>query len=643
MRRFFMVGLLLTAGASGPRAEDKSGDWLNPYHLEDTIVVTANRLPTPVSQTASSVTVLTSEEIQRSQATNLAEALRTVPGLNVVQSGGPGQQTSLFLRGANAEHVLVLVDGVEINDPSSPSNAVNLANLDVANVDRIEILRGPQSVLYGSDAVGGIVQIFTKRGAGRPEISVSADGGSLNTYSEQFAVRAGTEQHDYSVDVSRRSTDGISAAAGGANAERDGYDNTTVSGSAGLRPSSKIQLRLAGHWSESHANLDQGFGVLDDPNYTMNSKEQFGSARLEHDISRGIWRQQFGAYVTHYERRTLDGRDPAHPDDTSDAHYAGLRVKYDWQLAAALRESLRLTVGAETEADQLDQTLFYLPSWFGDPLSKLGVVESRTSGAYAMGELGRADVGTVTLGGRWDHHDQFGGHGTYRATGVYHVNGLHLKLKTAYGTGFKAPSLYQIYDPATGNPKLHPEQSRGGEIGFEKTLLQAQLTLGATYFLTHFDNLIRYEVQNPITYEGKMTNVAKASTRGIETFISYVSCSSRLRLDYTYTKAIDRSTDLDLFRRPRHKASVLAERQFTKALFLRSEVSYTGRRDDLGGPTGRVTLHEYTLVDLAGSYLLRDGFKLSARVNNLFNTDYEEVLGFENLPRTISLGVEATL
>ncbi len=638
MRRFFMLGIMLLAGATGPRAEDKPGDWLNPYHLEDTIVVTANRLATPVSQTASSVTVITAKEIQQSQATNLAEALRSVPGLNVVQSGGPGQQTSLFLRGANAEHVLVLIDGVKINDPSSPNNATNLANLGVANIDRIEILRGPQSVLYGSDAVGGIIQIFTKRGTGRPEINLSAEGGSLNTYSEQLAVRAGQEQHDYSVTLSRHSTDGISASRNGV--EKDGYANTTVAAAAGLRPSSKIQLRLTGQASESDVDLDQGYGVLDDPNYTMYSKEQYASARLDHDISRGLWRQQFGAYLTRYERRTIDRRDTNHPDDTSSTHYDGLRIKYDWQLAAALRESLRMTVGAETESDQLNQRLFYLPVWSGDSLSKLGVVKSRTSGMYAMGELSREGLGAITAGGRFDHHDQFGDHGTYRLTGVYHLNLLRLKLRATYGTGFKSPSLYQIYDPGTGNPRLNPEASRGGEVGLDYHPHGDAVSTGITYFHTDFDDLIQFQ-----STTGHMGNVARARSLGVETYGSLDLRQTRIYLSYTYTEAVDRDSSQFLLRRPKNKVSLQAEQQVVPSFLMRGDIIYTGKRYDVdytAWPPQRVTLHDYTLMNLAGSYTLRDGFRLSARIDNLFNTEYEEVWSYESMPRTVSLGVEAT-
>jgi vitamin B12 transporter len=639
MRRFFMLGLLLVAGATGPRAENKPGDWLNPYHLEDTIVVTANRFATPTRQVASSVTVITAEEIERSQATSVTELLRTVPGLDVVQSGGTGQQTSLFLRGTNAEHVLVLVDGVKINDPSSPSNAVNLANLAADNIDRIEILRGPQSVLYGSDAIGGVVQIFTRLGTGKPELGLSAEAGSLNTYSELLTLRAGNERLDYSVAASRQSTDGISATYGPGKLEKDGYNNTTASAAVGYRPSSRFQLRLTGRLVQSDTDLDQASGVLDDPNYTMDSKEQFASLRVEHDLSREVWKQQFGAYVTHYERSTQDGFDPDHPTDSNDTHYDGLRTKYDWQLAAALGPTTRMTIAAETETEHLDQSLFFGSAW-GPYSSALEGVDARTYAVSAMAQVGYGENLSVTLGGRRDHHDEFGGHSTYRVTGLYRFDDPGLTIKANYGSGFKAPSLYQIYDPGTGNPDLEPENSRGGEVGVDFRPNGSLVSKGITYFQTRFDDLIQYQ-----SATGHMGNVARARTRGVEYYLSLDFRKTRLHYSYTYTEAVDRSSGQALLRRPRNKMSVLVEQQIVSSLLVRGDLIYVAKREDMDytvWPYQRVSLDNYTVVSLAGAYTVREGIKLTARVNNLFDEEYAEALTFNCNPRTVSFGVEAT-
>jgi vitamin B12 transporter len=634
--------VIVASGAMGTRVQAELGSEFNPLHLSDTIVVTANRLATPTSRVGSSVTVITADQIARSQATMVSEILRAVPGVSIVQSGGLGQQTSIFMRGANSEHVLVMIDGVEINDPSSPNNAANLANLPVDNIERIEVLRGPQSVLYGSDAIGGVIQILTRTGLGRPEVSGALEAGSLNTRSERLSVRGGTESNDYSVALSHRSTDAISATKGEEGMEKDGHDNTTLSGALDLRPTSKIQLRLTGHLTESDTDLDQGYGlVLDDPNYTLKSKEQFGSIRVEHDIARGLWRHQFGAYVTHYERSTLDGRDVAHPEDTSSTHYSGTRNKYDWQLAAAPREWLRLIAGAETEEDQLEQSLFYLPSWFGDPLTRLGEVRARTSGVYGMAEsnLGAA---TITAGGRWDHHEMFGSHDTYRLTGLYRLSGVGLTIRATYGSGFKVPSLYQIHDAATGNPDLKPECSWGGEIGLEKGLLAGRLTFGTTYFHTHFGDLIQFRVFDPITFEGMMVNVAEARAIGWESFIGMAWGGAKVRLDHTYTEAIDRSAHQDLVRRPRRKFSLSADCQFAPTLFVGLGITYSSRREDIGGPTGRVMLADYAVVDLTGSWVLHKHVRLSARIGNLFDSEYEEVFRFNHTPRSVMVGLTLT-
>ena len=641
MRRVFIAGLLLASGATGPRAQTAPGDILNPYHLNDTIVVTANRLATPSRQIASSVTVITAQQIEQTGTSTVAEVLRTVPGLDVVQSGGPGQQTSVFLRGANSEHVLVIVDGVEINDPASPNNAVNLATLGTDDIERVEILRGPQSVLYGSDAVGGVIQIFTRRGLGERQVQLSAEAGSFDSYREQLSVAEGRDEFDYSLVVSRRDIGGISASSGAENLESDGLKNTAVSGGIALRPLSRFQVRLAGRISDSDTDLDQGGGVLDDPNYTMNSKDRFVSARLEHDVISNHWWQQFGAYVTRYKRSTLDGIDAAHPMDTNKTEYAGRRIKYDWQSAIALNDISRFTFGAETEEDRLSQALYFGSAW-GDYTARIDDVAARTTGVYALGELSFKRQWYATAGLRYDHHDAFGDYGTYRITTVWMLDRIGLKLRATFGTGFKAPALFQIFDPSTGNPSLRPERSRGGEIGFEESLSGSRLSFGVTYFHTDFDNLIQYRMIDPVNYIGYMVNVAEARTRGTEAFVSYSIASTSIRIDHTYTDADDRQSGQALLRRPRHKASFQAERNITKSLDMRVEINYTGARYDTdysGIEVRRATLHDYAVMNVAGIFKLNSNVRLSGRLGNVLDAKYEEAVHFSSVPRSAALGV----
>jgi len=638
MRRFFVLAsLLLASGATGLRAQSELGDEFNPYHLGDTIVVTANRLATPLREVAASVTVVTAEQIERSQATMVSDILRSVPGLSVVQAGGPGQQTSIFMRGANSEHVLVLVDGVKLNDPSSPSNAVNLANVPADNIQRIEILRGPQSVLYGSDAVGGVIRIFTKCGLGKPKVNLTAEGGSFGTFRESLSLSSGQDDVDYSVVLSRVTSDGVSAISGPGALERDGYANNSLNASFGLRPSGRVQMRFSGRFIEADTDLDQ---ALDDPNYIMNSRERSFSAGIQHEISPGRWWQQFGFYITRYQRSAVDGIDALHPSDSSRTGYDGRRVKYDWQSAYRFSPSVRLTLGLESEEDRLDQSLYY-GSAYGDYWSRLEDVGARTTGPYTLGEVSLNGRWFATVGCRWDNHETFGDHVTYRVTGVYLADAIGVKLRASYGTGLKVPALFQLYDHATGNTDLKPELSRGWEAGVEQTLASDRLTLGTTYFETRFDDLIRFDGA-----AWKMVNLAEALARGIEAEAAYVEGKSSIRLDYTYTDAVDRRTDQPLVRRPRHQINLAATHGLTQALDMQAAVLYTGEREDTDyatWPASRVILDDYLVVNLMMQYRLNSAVQIHGRIENLLDADYQEVLSFNCVPFSVSAGVSLTL
>ncbi|MCX6834838.1 MAG: TonB-dependent receptor [candidate division Zixibacteria bacterium] len=639
MWRFFVLSLVVASGAMGTRARAELGSEFNPHHLSDTIVVTANRLATPTSQVGSSVTVITADQIARSQATMVADVLRTVPGVSVVQSGGSGQQTSIFMRGANSEHVLVLIDGVEINDPSSPNNAANLAHLPVDNIERIEILRGPQSVLYGSDAVGGVIQILTRRPVGKPAVIFASEAGSFHTYHERVAVSSGKDDVDYSVTLSRQDSDGISATSGSDRSEADGYGNTTLSAMFGMRPSRKVAMRFSGRATKAKTDLDQQWGILDDPNYSLLSKERSFSARLEHDVVDNILWQQFGAYITDYTRSTLDSLDTNHPLDAGNSDYEGRRLKFDWQAAARPIEQARVSLGVETEEERMSQSIF-LASAFCDYWNNIRDVRARTTSAYAHGDYSYRERLTATIGLRRDDHRTYGGYTTYRTTVAYRFLDNGLKLRGSYGTGMKVPSLYQLFDPETGNPGLRAETSHGWEAGFELTSRHDTYRVGATYFNTDFEDLIQFD-----GVAWTMANVADARTKGVEALFEYQTGSATANLNYSYTIAVDGASDEPLLRRPKHKTSLQLSYRATEPLFLGLTVNYTGKRDDMdfdAWPARRVILHDYAVLGLSASYRFNPRVSISARVDNLFDAKYEEVFRFNHTPRYVMVGLTLT-
>jgi len=642
-RVLFACVLLIASGASGPRAQSTSGTEFNPYFLEDSIVVTANGFATPLREIATSVTIITRDQIELSQATLALDVLREAPGVDIVRSGGEGQQVSLFLRGTNSYQALVLVDGVEVNDPSSPNNAANPAHMSASEIERIEILRGPQSVLYGSDAVGGVIQIFTRRGSGKPTVRASVEGGSFGTDRQVLAVEQGDERVDYSFGINRLKTDGISAAAEWrGNPEKDGYDNTGYTGTLGLRPADGLQLRLSGGRTRAMADLDKSSGVLDDPDYRLESRDHHFSARLSYVEPRGRWTGQVGAYVTHYERSTHDEVDAAHPDESERTHYQGRRLKFDWQNGVRLHPASQLTFGIETEQDRMEQDLHLVSGW-GDYASLIDQVSARTTAAYVLEQVNLGGVLILGAGGRYDDHELFGDHSNFRVTGALVLDkcvsntGIGLKLRGSYGSGFKAPSLAQLYDPSLGNIGLKPETSTGWEIGFDLRTGSDWVQIGATWFDNSFEDLIVYD---PDTFRN--LNIDAASSHGAELYAAVDYSGVSLRGDWTYTETEDEGTGRALLRRPEHKGSITVSKRFLEKLDVQTAVSYTGSRDDMdyaAWPAERVTLESYTVTNVTASYEIIPHARVYGRIENLFDRQYEEILTYGTPGRAVYVGV----
>ncbi|MCH8027371.1 MAG: TonB-dependent receptor, partial [candidate division Zixibacteria bacterium] len=463
MKRFllFMAALLLVE-ATGIHAQEPSGTEENPRELNDSIVVTANRTATPLRQIGSSVTVITRAEIENSQAVMITDILRNVPGLDVVQSGGAGTLTSLFLRGANAHHTLVLLDGISLNDPSSPNNAADLSNLRTENISRIEILRGPQSVLYGPEAIGGVVQLFTKTGSDKRELSFSSETGSFNSLNFKTALSGSHKKLSYSLSATFLNTDGISAADKDDGAtEKDGYKNSQLSSRLDFDLSEALNLRLTGRYTDSESDIDKTSGVLDDPNYVSDQKELQYGARLIHRPPNSSWQQQLSLAVTDIERNTFDTYDVDHPSDSQSTFTSGDRITISWQGSLQIDRRNALTIGIESERSEFSSDLFFR-SAFGDYSDRIDGKHAWSRGVYVFDQAQIGEKLFLTAGARLDEHKQFGITGTYRVTAAYLFESVNARIRGVIGTGYKAPSIYQLYHPSPfiGNPDLLPEKSR---------------------------------------------------------------------------------------------------------------------------------------------------------------------------------------
>ncbi len=631
MKRFLVfMAASLVLEATGIQAQDKHGTEENPLKLKDSVAVTANRQATPLHEIASSITVITREEIVKSQSAFVAHLLRNVPGVDIVQSGGAGKFTSVFIRGSNAHHALVLLDGIPLNDPSSPNNAADLSNLLTSNVERIEILRGSQSVLYGPEAIGGVVQIFTKAGENKSSVSASSEGGTFGSYNLSGAVSGSHNRLGYSLSAERLQTNGVSSADDAP--ERDGYENTHLSSRLDFSLNQSLRLYLIGRFTDYNSDLDKTSGIFDDPDFVTSQTEQQYQVRLVRQNDKSIWNQQLAFYLGDIERTTFDDFDNAHPDDSEATTTTGQRIGAAFQQSVHTGPLNKLSMGIETEKIAFTSDLFFR-SGFGDYADTVGEKHSWTRGLYLFDQFQFHEKLYLTLGGRLDEHKQFGTTGTYRFTAAYLPNNSGTRLRGVIGTGYKAPAVFQLYHPSPyiGNPNLKPEKSQSWEIGIDQEIKRGLVTIALTYFDNDYDDLIV-----------GIENIDEATANGVEAGLQLKSAKSQTRLEYTYCDSKDKTSEEVLIRRPRHKINVSTEYQFTNKLLVSLTARHTGEREDLDFsqfPAPRVQLDKYTVVNLGAAFEMSKNLTLTSRIENLFDEDYQEVYSYGSTSFSVFAGI----
>jgi len=615
----------------------------------DPIVVTATRTATPLSQIASSVTVITAEEIEEKQQTQVLDVLRSVPGVNVFNNGNRGSSTTIALRGTDNKHTLVLIDGIEFRDAATLGGGPQLENLTTDAIEQIEIVRGAQSVLYGSDAIGGIINIITKKGTRTPQIHTAVEAGSFSTRHENFGFTTADDLANLAFSATLFDTDGFSAAGEKyGNTEDDGYDHTSLSLNFGLTPSETFDLNVNLRTTKSNYEYDDGYdfltGLTADSNATQDSEDQFGRVEGTFHLLEDRLKLVVGASVTDTSR-TVSGDYPA--------GYDGRVSKYDLLSILKLNPQHTLSVGMETEEEDADIATS----------SSVTSGDSRTNAIYVQDQF-TAGHFTATAGARYDDHNEFGGKATWRMAPSYTLSATGTRLKGSIGTGFRAPSINELYGtPVTydysaspwfpaiyrylnGNLNLKPEESFNWDIGVEQAFANNQFILGLTYFYNDIDNFIKNEqiaeeVNTGVTtYTYQTVNVASLKTSGIEATLEWYPIDAvTLKLNYTYTDSKkDDGSRKD--RLPLHHGGFSVDIYPVKKLQINLNANLTGERYD-GDYTGK-TLPSYTLVNLAASYQVKDNLKLFGRIDNLFDKDYEEVAGYGTADFSGYVGLKLT-
>jgi vitamin B12 transporter len=585
----------------------------------ETVVVTATRIPTPELQVASSISVIAADEIAVRQIRTLSDLLKEVPGLNVVQTGGPGGQTSVFMRGTNSNHTKVLVDGIDVSDPSSSTSSFDFGHFLTQDIQKVEILRGPQSGLYGSDAIGGVINIITKSGSGPAQFNARVEAGSFDTFNQAGGVSGSLDQFHYSANIEHLHAGAVPVTplellAPGERRIDDYYDNLTASTKLGFDVTDHFDLGVVARYTNTHLRLTGDnfatFPATPDAEQSANDTRQYytrGSAHFV--VLDGALEQTLG--IAYSNMKSFD-----FSPDNPESDFVGARVKFDWQGNIRLAGDEKLVLGAEHQRDEI-----------ATPISAATTIDS----GYAELQSGFGDTVFNTFSVRYDDNDRFGGKVTYRVAPVYLIKETGTKLKGSVGTAFKAPTLDQMFQnfPDFGffaNPNLKPESSLGYDLGFEQALPGGAVRFGITYFRNNIKNLI----SNNADFTS-YANVGRAVTDGIEGFVSYQPIQDlTFRLDYTYTQAVDGILHEELLRRPKHKADLNTTWQATSRLSLSGTVLSVsswidGNRDF---SISRLTAPGYTTVNLAASYDLSDHWSLYGRIINLFDRHYQNPVGF---------------
>ena len=590
---------------------------------DEDVVVSATRIPTPIAQIASSVTVITAADIEARQQRSLPDVLRSVPGVNIVQSGGAGGQTSLFLRGTNSNHTKVLLDGIDIADPSTPSGAADISKLLAGDIAKLEVLRGPQGALYGSDAIGGVVNIVTQSGEGPMKITADAEGGSFDTFNQRGAVSGSEGAFHYAASVQHfHSGSTLVTPRGllppGQRRNDDFYDNVTATAKLGYDVTDNFDLGFTGRTQNSLGKVTGDafdfvtFTSFPSPTRTRISSIQYQSRATAHLV---LWDGRLDQTLgVAYGSTITATQDP----DNGDSRAIGDRIKLDWQGNVRVMDGETLVLGAETARDALHPGLS-----FGFPSTLSQGVTTNAGFAELQSDFGFGLYNSVSI--RYDDNSRFGDRTTWRIAPAWVIGDT--KLKASAGTGFKAPALQQLFGTFGGNANLKPETSFGYDVGIEQSLLGGAVTGGVTWFQNNIKNLI---VSGPAP-AFQLMNVGRARTDGVESFIAWKALDVlTLRADYTYTDALDAGTKLALLRRPRHKASVNADWQAMDDLSLAATLLYVGPQIDGNRDFSipRLKMPDYVTVDLAASYRLTEKWTLFGRIENLTDTDYQSPDGF---------------
>ncbi|HZD53092.1 MAG TPA: TonB-dependent receptor [Woeseiaceae bacterium] len=591
MRLLGLLSSLLLVPPAASQAEEEA---------VPTVIVTATRTSETVNDGLASVTVITREDIERQQARSVQDVLRGIPGLQISSSGGLGKATSVFLRGSNEDQVLVLVDGVKVGSATLGTTAFE--NLPLEQIERIEVVRGPRSSLYGSEAIGGVIQIITRRGTGPLSTSLAVGTGSFATRSASAGVSGGDERFWFDLSGSHLQSGGYNVRNGvPPEPDADGYDNTAFSFRAGRKFGNAAEAEVHVLHSDGFTEFDGGFVNESD------LLQQVLGVRIAFRPA-GFWTARLLA------GRSIDVQENFR-DGEAQTRFDSDRDTLSFLNDFSLGDAHLVTFGVDLHRDRIDGTADFTD----DERSNAGAFVQISTG------LGEHDF---LFAARRDDNEQFGGVSTASAAWGWSLP-VGFRLRASFGTAFKAPSLNQLYFPGFGNPALEPERSENAEVGVHAVTRIGDLSVAVYY--TDIDDLIVFD---PVVFFPE--NVSRARVRGAELGYSLRRDAWRLEASVDLLDPENRSTGIDrgnvLPRRAQQTLSVEIHRDFARAR-LGARLLAEGRRfDDIAN---RNRLNGFAVLDLLGEYSLHRNWRLQLRIENLLDRRYQTAASFNQPGRGV--------
>ena len=637
---------------AGIGREEKKGKGSR-TEIRNEIVITATKSGINKKETGASITVITAEQIEQKEKMNVVDLLKDTTGISVSQSSPIGGLADLYMRGTNSNHVVVLIDGVKVNDPASAGHGFDFAHLTTDNIERIEIVRGSQSTLYGSDAIGGVINIITKQGEGAPTVTARVEGGSFCTFRESAGISGSTDWAYYSFNVSRTDSRGFTRTSSWRGVRRsfvrnqhDGYNNTTVSARTGVKTFHDSWLSLSLRFTDASMKITNG-AYEEDKNHTFDNENL--SLNVKYEIPVFEWWEStlLFSYMNQYQRdRNLPDLYEFITSDIAtggfgmfgytNMSFKGKTLSGEFKNKFMIRDIDEIICGVSYEKEYAATIPYwaYFNQSFAmamDPTSPIDK-NSGTWAAYVQNHLKLFKRIFIITGARLTQPDHFTWSIDYSASGSFILPVTETRFKANVGTGYKIPSLYQLYNAFERYNRftfayLKPERTLSYDVGAEQPLWKDKIILEVNYFSIDYKNLIIYDTI--LDSYGRYWN-SDALARGVECISSLKPVDDlKINLYYTFTRMQDKTFSTgDMIRRPRHQAGVSINYSFLKRGNVNLGFTYVGKRRDYWLFPFFSPMNPYYKIDLAASWWIIEQLQVFFRMENLLNKKYEEIRGY---------------